>query len=677
MASLNTLRTKFGAVLSIIIALALLAFILSLKTDMGFSDNDPKVGSIDGDKIRYSEYMDQYDAVKSRNGGAEAASDEQADQLAAATWQALFADHVLVPGFEQLGIVVSESERMDMVSGKVPSQAFFSAFGDPRTGAYNVAAVQQFLSQSGADARAQQAWNDLNEQAKLERTAQKYATLISKGVYANKLDVEQGVVAANKIYGGRYVAKRYTTVPDSLLSVSSSEIRSYYNAHKDMFKQSPSRTLSYVVFEVNATADDKLAIENEVNRVAEEFAVASDVKTYVRADRHGDVADRYVSAAQLGDEATALTAGAMYGPELKNDNWTLARVVESRLAPDTLGLKMIVLPYTEEKLADSLKTVATSENFAELSARYSANEDLAAAGGEVGVYPFSAFNSVMAESLAGAKKGDIVKVLNGDAIQLIQVYRADNASMHYKVATLNYPVEASAATNRELHNQASIFAVDAKGSVDAFNEAATKATVTPRVATLNMGDRSIRGMEHSREVARWAYGADVKDLSEIFRVGKDYVVAMLTEVDNAEYTPLNKVSAQIKSRLLRDKKYEYITKELGANPTLEDASKAWGGEVTPFEDVAFGAYYIDGVGVEPAFVGAVTSTQTGVTTAPIKGMNGVYLVTVDAVSDAEQQQTAEDEKVRVEAMAEGMMQQRVLAALQQMSNIKDQSGRYF
>ena len=40
MASLNTLRTKFGIVLSIIIALALLAFILSLKTEMGFAGND-------------------------------------------------------------------------------------------------------------------------------------------------------------------------------------------------------------------------------------------------------------------------------------------------------------------------------------------------------------------------------------------------------------------------------------------------------------------------------------------------------------------------------------------------------------------------------------------------------------------------------------------------------------
>lgn len=66
MASLNTLRTKFGIVLSIIIALALLAFILSLKTEMGFSGNDPRVGVIDGEKINYSEYYDQYEQIKAR-----------------------------------------------------------------------------------------------------------------------------------------------------------------------------------------------------------------------------------------------------------------------------------------------------------------------------------------------------------------------------------------------------------------------------------------------------------------------------------------------------------------------------------------------------------------------------------------------------------------------------------
>ena len=76
------------------------------------------------------------------------------------------------------------------------------------------------------------------------------------------------------------------------------------------------------------------------------------------------------------------------------------------------------------------------------------------------------------------------------------------------MATVSYPVEAAAATLRDVHNQASTFAVNAKGSAAAFNEAASKAAVTPRIATLNMGDRSVRGLEGSREVARWAYGAD-------------------------------------------------------------------------------------------------------------------------------------------------------------------------
>jgi len=162
-------------------------------------------------------------------------------------------DGILVLGSAGEFPDLNEQERLDMVSGKIPSQAFYSAFGDPRTGAYNAAAVSQFLSQAASDARAQQAWNDLNEQARLERAVQKYATLIGKGAYVNKLEIEDGVDAANQVFGGKYVAKRYSSVPDSLVSVSSGEIKSFYNAHKEMFKQSPSRTLSSC-FGMTATA---------------------------------------------------------------------------------------------------------------------------------------------------------------------------------------------------------------------------------------------------------------------------------------------------------------------------------------------------------------------------------------------------------------------------------------
>ena len=677
MASLNTLRTKFGIVLSIVIAGALLAFILSLKTEMGFSGNDPRVGVIDGEKINYSEYYNQYEQVKAQSGAQES-NEQQSAMLANAAWQALIGKYVLTPGFDKMGLRVTEPERMSMVSGQHPSQAFYNAFADPRTGEYNVAAVHQFLSEAEANAQAQQAWAQLNEQARIESEVAKFLGLIKGGVYVNSLEVANGVNSANNTYAGKWAGKKYSAVPDSLIQLKSSDIKAYYNSHKNMFKQTPSRALSYVVFEVSPTDDDMLALEKSVAEVGAQFAATEELKSFVRANRNGKIADNYVSAKQLSEEeAKALLDGATYGPVLKNNEWTMARALDTKIVPDSMGIRHIVLPYTQEALADSLLTVLKGgADFAQVAAQYSVYDATAANGGEVGVMPFSAFSGEFAVALANAKTGDIVKIASGDAIQLMQVYRADKPSKHVQVASITYPVEASAATRRDIHNQAGTFSVNAKGSVEAFNDAASAAAVTPRIASLAQGERTIRGLEDSRDVARWAYGAEVGDVSEIFPVGKDYVIAMLTEIDDNEFAPLEKVSAQIRAQVLRDKKYDYIVKELSGS-TLDEQAKSLGTEVADFDNVTFGAFYVNGPGFEPRLIGAISSTtEKGVLSAPVKGLSGVYVFEVDDIQTSDKQ-TAEGEKVRAQAMAESMAQQFSVQAIQQMAKIQDLRGKYF
>lgn len=676
MASLNTLRTKFGVVLSIIIGLALLAFILSLKTEMGFTGNDPRVGVINGEKINYSEYYNEYERIKTQNNVQES-DEQQSAMLANAVWQSLITRYVLTPGFDLMGLRVTDPERMAMVSGQQPSQAFYNAFADPRTGQYNVEAVSQFLAQAETNSQAAQVWAQLNEQARLEREAQKFFGLVKGGVYVNSLEVAQGVEGANKTFSGKWAGKKYSSVPDSLFTVSTGDLKNYYNSHKDQFKQIPSRTLSYVVFEVSPTDDDLLALEKKAAEVGGEFAAAEDVKAFVRANRNGRIAENYVTAAQLTDEeGKALMAGEMYGPVLKNNEWRMARVLDTKMAPDSVGIRHIVLPYTQETLADSLLTaLEKGGDFAAAAARYSVYDATAANGGEVGVMPFSAFTGEFAEALAGAKKGDIVKIASGDAIQLMQVYRADKPTKHIQVASITYPLEASAATRRDIHNQAGTFMVNAKGSSEAFADAASEAAVTPRVATLSQGDRTIRGLEDSRDVARWAYGAETGDVSEIFTVGKDYVIAMLTEIDDNDYASLEKVASQVRAQVLRDKKYDYIVKDL-AGSTLAEQASSLGSEVDDFSGVTFGSFYIDGIGMEPRLVGAIASSEQGVLSAPVKGMSGVYVFEVGDVQ-TEEKQTAEGEKVRAQAMAEGMAQQFAYPAIQQMAKIQDLRGEYF
>lgn len=666
MASLNTLRTKFGVVLSIVIGIALLAFILSLKAEMGFTGNDPKVAVINGEKVKYSEYMAIYEKVKSMIGG-EATTDEQLDQLSNAAWQQLFAELVLLPGFEQMGIRVTEAERKAIIRGEIPTQSFYAAFADPRTGEFSLEAVTEFLAQAETNPQIAAVWSQFIEQARQEREAAKYIAIVKNGVNVTTPEVEMGVAAANKAYTGKYVTKSYASVPDSLVAVTNNDLKAYYESHKENYKQLPNRTISYVVFDVEATSDDMLAVENQVKSANESFSVAEDLKAYARENRYAQVSDRYLALKQFSEEEAELLAeGKQYGPVLKNNVWTMSRVLDTKMAPDSIGVRHLAVPYTEQELADSLATqLRAGVAFAEVGE----------GAGEERVYPFAAFTEEFIPALTGAKVGDVVEINAGNAIHIMQIYRMDKPSKHIRTVTVNYPVEASAATRRDIHGKAGIMAVDGAGSLDKFNAAATAAAVTPRVATINQGERTIRGLENSREIVRWAAGAEKGDISEIFNVGNDYVVAMLTEIDNNEYASLEKRQAQIRNIVLRDKKYEYILKELSAG-NLEEAAKSLKAEVKEFTDVRYGSFYVQNLGFEPRVIGAITTSEQGVVSAPVKGNTGLYIFQVEQIA-TEEKQTTDAEKVRAQATAENMAIQATPAAIQQMAEMEDLRTLYF
>ncbi len=679
MASLNTLRTKFSIVLSIVIALALLAFIFSLKAEMGFSGNDPEIGVIDGTSISYTEYARNYELVKNQNGASEN-TEAQAAALANATWQSLIAKYVLTPSFEDLGLRFTEAERVAMMSGEIESSTFYNAFASPATGQYDIDAVTQFLADAEVNPQSAALWQQLQEQARLEREFQKYMGLVKGGVYVNALEVAQGVKSANNTYSGKWVSKKYSSMPDSLFKITEGDLKHYYNKNKESFKKLPTRSISYVVFDVEPTEEDLLAIESAAREMGAKFAEqpVSDISRFIRTERKGEVATTFVSVGQIpAEEAEILTDGEMYGPVLKNNEWTMSRVVATKTAPDTLGIRHIVLPFGSDNLADSLLTaIKGGASFAEVAAAHSINTANAANGGEVGQVPFSALSGEFANVLSKAKKGSVVKVAEGGALQIIEVYSTTKPKKHLQIATINYPLVASEATRNTVHSAAGTFTVKAKGgSVELFNKVAGEEALTPRVATITEGDRTVRGVENSREMTRWAYGAEVGELSEIFKMGDSYTVAIVTDINDDEYSSLKSVESQVRSQVLRDKRYEAIVAELSGT-TLSEKAASLNGEVADFKDVTFGSFYIDGIGVEPRLIGAISVADKGVVYGPVKGMSGVYIFEVDNIAVAENQ-TTEGEKVRAKATAERMVQQFVMPAVQQMAEIEDLRGQYF
>ena len=679
MISLNTLRTQFGVLLSVIIGGALLAFILSLKADMGFSGNDPEVGEIAGDEVHYSEFLAAYEDVKTQMGGDSFDYDQSA-QAVANTWQSLVADRVFVPGFEKLGLAVSEAERKAMLQGEIASGVYGSFFADPRTGLYNVAAVAEFLTQIEGNPQMQHLWSLVNKQARIERATSKYMALVRGGAYANALTLNKGVVAANNTYKGRVVAGKYNKVADSLVVVTKGEVKKYYKAHKSQYKQTPYRTISYATFDVEPTAEDKQAIEAEAKKATVAFAGASDVKAFSRENSHASVAATYVAAKTLdADEAKALGAGRTYGPELKGDEWYASRVVESRNVPDSLDLQHIVVSYVDTKLADSLYQVArlAKTDFAELASKHSIAET-AVDGGKLGKVAYATLAPEYADALKSARKGSVVKVAFGNAIQIFKVLGTGRVQKHYRLATLTYPVIASQATQRAVHAEASRFSVAAQGSVAKFEEAASAQSLLPTSVEIERSERNVSGLSNSLEVVRWANDAEVGDVSDIIKLDDQYVVATLTAVDDDEYKSLDKVSSQIENILRRQKKFE-ILKEKMQGATLEEIAENAGLKVESFDNAKSSAYYIKGVGVEPRVLGAIAavSAENAGTLLPIiEGTSGAYAVVVDEVATADVQ-TLEAERVKVQAELEALAPQRAFYALQEGAKVVDNTANFF
>ncbi len=265
----------------------------------------------------------------------------------------------------------------------------------------------------------------------------------------------------------------------------------------------------------------------------------------------------------------------------------------------------------------------------------------------------------------------------GDAVQIMKITRADAPKKHVLVGTITYPVEASSATRRNIHNTASVFSVDGKGSIENFNAAANAAAVTPRVARISQGERELAGLENSREMVRWAYGAKEGEISEIFNLGNDgYAVAMLTDIDDSKYTPMEDVSFSIAQNLGRDKKFE-ILKEKLAGSSIDEIAKSAGSEVVDFSELRLSDFTVGDLGLEPRVVGAIATTeQTGQVSAPVKGYSSAVVFVVDDIAKSDAQ-TAEAEKVRLQATQENMLLQSAVMALQRMSEIEDLRGKYF
>jgi peptidyl-prolyl cis-trans isomerase D len=682
MATLNTLRTRGALFLSIVIGVALIAFLLGDLTSATsiFYNKRNRVGSINGNNIDYMEFVaanDNLSRVIQSVYQQTSLSAEQADQVREMVWESYMRRYSYNPGYRKLGLMVGEGEQLDMITGTYTSPIISGMFTDPSTGVYNPAVVENFIASLDFDPSGSTAaiWDYIKNQMTDERTYSKYISLLAGGMYVNKLEVERGVVAANTVYTGRYATIPYTQIADSLVAVSSSEIRRYYDEHKTSYRQNASRDIEYVVFNLNPSDEDYAEAFKYVTTLSEEFAAAPAPMQYASLNSQARTDEKYYSREQLmGNEAAIAFGdrkGQMAGPSLNGDVYTMSRVAAERLMPDSVGVRHILLTGTKVASADSLvKAIKGGKSIFDLALSYSDDPDV-----DLGVLAPEMFVEPLANAIIAAKRGDVFAVTIQDATHVIEMTYKSPMVPKVQIATITYHVEPSATTEQSVYNEARDFLTAAAGSRENFDAAVTETGASRRVATIMANDRDVRGLVDSRELVRWSYNNKPGTVSPIMDISGDYVVAVLTGAREAGIADVKDVASDIAMRLRNDKKASMIAEQM-SGLTYDEVAALEGAKTGELAELKFSSFYIPDLGVEPAVIGAVEGLEVGEQSEPIKGFSGEYVILLDAVNHTEDA-TPESEKVRLEAMAENSLPQRAMQAMAEETKVVDNRSKFF
>ncbi|MCG8582332.1 MAG: SurA N-terminal domain-containing protein [Bacteroidales bacterium] len=687
MATLERIRNKSG-LLIIVIAIGLLAFLLGDLMSSGdsiFRRRNMQIAEINGTSVSYPEYqsyvteLEDYYKLNSRSS---ALDENTSYQIREQAWNQMVQDFIMDEKYEELGIAVTADEIYEMATGKNVHPQIRQMFTNPQTGLFDKAQVINFLQQKNLDPNANFYWLFLEKQIKKERLFSKYRDLIKKGMFVTTAQAEAEAKAKQNKVDFDFVVQRYSTVPDSTVAVSEGEVKDYYNAHKENYKQEATRDVVYVAFDVKPSEEDRMMAKEWIEKSKIEFEnPETDAVQYVNMNSESNYIDRNLKFEQLSSTLQGFVQGAsvneVYGPYLENETYKLSRIVAIKQIPDSVKARHILV--NNPALADSLfALVKGGADFAEIARANSSDQGSAINGGDLGWFAEGTMVKPFNDACFENSKGAIVKVESQFGIHIINVQDKGKPVTKYNIATLERNITFSTKTNQQVYAEAAKFA-SLNNTIAKFDEAISADNLVKRYGrSIRANDRTVNNMQHSREMVRWAFEADINDMSDIFEFGDSYIIAFLTGAKEEGYQTVEAVKGSIERKLRNDKKAEKLIADLNSKKQGNDIAalaSAINGEVMSASQIDFGAFQVPGAGVEPALVALATSSKAGELSNPVAGNNGVYVVKVNNVTENTTDVAAEISQLK---QSNGFkVDYQAVEAIRSKAEITDERSKFF
>ena len=674
MAVLQNIRVKFGVLISIIIALALLSFIIdptTLESALSSMSSKYDVGQINGKSVSYTDYQEEvekFSTIHEIMTGTSVKDEQQQEQIRNSAWQSLLDKYMFVKNARAAGINVGKQEMIDLTTGDHVSPVLSQNYSFVnKDGEYDPNALVEFVSQVDSDpsGRMKLYWNYLQNTVHNQQYYAKYGSLFANSDIQNPLMLQRAIADNNNTTNIEFVMLPYGFAEDSTIVVSSAEIKKFYKDHQKFFKQPASRDAEYVVFEVKPSDEDVAATSNAMAELYEEFATTSNLKNFLTKNSDRSYTDYWYKAGELATVSKAVSdfvdnAKAGDVSQMISDGNTFygVRVMAESPRPENISIRVAAARDAKE-ITDSLLTVLrVSEPFQMTRAN---------------VIP--GLEGLFDEPVSTPK---LINTVNYGQLLAEVVTKSEPVKMK-QVAIFEKNALASKETFNHYYSQANKFATIANGSYDNYKAAVDTMGVYSHPMNRVLESTSSYGaIDNAKEVTRWIFDNKPGKVSNIITVNNNYFfVVTVKEAHKEGFATVQEVAPTIRQQLyaekLGEKKAAEVAEKIKGLDDLQAIAEALGTTVSTQEDITFAS--MRGQGLDPAFIGAACAAPEGKICGPVAGTIGTFVFKVTG-RDTGAFYTEDDAK-NYQAQKNQYMSQMILPVMMEICDVKDNRARFY
>ncbi len=663
MAILDKIRKK-TTILILIIGLALFAFVISgIFSANAFSG--AKVGSaiaeVNGNEISIDGFRNQVDAATQQYG-----ANASAMQIVNNVYEQGVRNAILEEEFEKLGISVEQDQIVNFLRTN-PSYSQMPQFLN-ENGVFDENKFIEFV----ADLRdnnpvGYQQWLQTEQTIIFAAKEQIYNNLIKSGVVTTLKEGELDYKFANDKLDIKYVRVPYSSIADTTVVVSKSEISDYVKAHQDKFKQEDSRDIQFVYFEEKPSLKDENDVKASISELLkdkEEFNAATNktevVKGFVNTDDveafldiNSDVKfdsiykPKSALPSKYADTIISLNIGDIYGPYRDGDFYKVSKLTGKKAGGNVKASHILIsyagaqsastdITRTKEEAEEKAKEVLanakkTDAVFADL-ARENSDGPSSSRGGDLGFFQEGAMVPAFNDFAFGNSVGTVGMVETDFGFHIVKIVEKQDV---YQVANLVREIEASGETIDLLFQDATKFEMETIDGKTSFTDVAKAGNYVVRpVNKVKAMDENLPGLGAQRAIVKWAFNveSEIGDIKR-FDLNDGYAVVQLTAAYEKGLMSAEDASATVLPILRKKKKAAQI---ISANKgkAMDVFAKDNNVSTSTASALTVKSPTIPGAGRELAVVGTAYALGEGKTSGLIEGETGVFMVNVTKKTDA-------------------------------------------